>query len=120
MIAYRETHHKSQRCTCSTLTTPSTYLDLEISKDIDTILRNTARLIVGDSIDSKVNILADAYGTNSNMRLARRKLDSWGNIKSHCGFVNSAENLKRYKNMTTMAASIAEIEGMQATGRENK
>ena len=54
------------------------------------------------------------------MRLARRKLDSWGNIKSHCGFVNSAENLKRYKNMTTMAASIAEIEGMQATGMENK
>ena len=54
------------------------------------------------------------------MRLERRKLDSWGNIKSHCGFVNSAENIKRYENMTTMAASIAEIEGMQDTGRENK
>ena len=54
------------------------------------------------------------------MRLARRKLDSWGNIKSHCVFVNSAENLKRYENITTMAAPIAEIEGMQATGRENK
>ena len=54
------------------------------------------------------------------MRLARRKLDSWGTIKSHCGFVSSAENLKRYENMTTMAASIAEIEGMQDTGRENK
>ena len=32
MIAYRETNHKSQRCNCSTLTTPSAYLDLEISR----------------------------------------------------------------------------------------
>ena len=95
MIAYRETNHKSQRCNCSTLTTPSAYLDLEISKENDTVLRNTARLIVEDGIDSKRNILADAYGTNANMRLARINLYSWGNIMSHCGFVNSAEDLKR-------------------------
>ena len=96
MISYRETHQKSQRCTRSTLTTTSAYLDLEISKDNDTVLRNIERLIVGDIIDTKRNILAYAYGTNNNMILARRNLDSWGNIKSHCGFVNYAENLKRY------------------------
>ena len=72
------------------MTTPPAYLVIELSKDKDTVLRNTVRLIVGDIIDSKRNILAD-------VRLARRKLDSWGNIKSHCGFVNSAENLKRYE-----------------------
>ena len=76
MIAYRETHHKIQRCTCSTLKNPSAYLDLKISKDNDTVLRNTARLIVGYDIDSKRSILADAYGTNAKMRLARRNLDS--------------------------------------------
>ena len=82
-------------------------MDIEISKDNDTILRNTVRLIVGDSIDLKRNIFADAYGTNYKMILARIKMDSWGNIKSHCGFVNSAENIKRYENMTMVAASIA-------------
>ena len=70
------------------LENPSNYLDLEISKDNDTVLRNTVWMIVGDSIDLKRNILADAYGTNAKMRLARRKLESWGKIKSHCGFVN--------------------------------
>ena len=100
--------------------TQSDYLDLEISKESDTVLRNIERLIVGDIIDTKRNILAYAYGTNNNMILARRNLDSWGNIKSHCGFVKYAKDIKRYKNMTMMAASISEIEGMQATGRENK
>ena len=95
MEVYIETHHKSQRCTCSTLPTSSAYLDLEISKDNDTLLRNTTRLIVGDNINSKRNIIADAYGTNAKMRLSSRKLESWVNIKSHCSFVNSAENLKR-------------------------
>ena len=65
MIAYIETRHKSQRCTCSTLTTPSAYLDLEISKYNNTILRNTVRLVFGDIIDLNGNILADAYGTNA-------------------------------------------------------
>ena len=97
MIAYRETHQKIQRCTCSTLTTLSAYLDIEISKNNDTVLRNTAWLVVGNNINLKRNIISDAYGTNAKMRLARRKLESWGNIKSHCGFVNSAENLKRYE-----------------------
>ena len=95
MIAYRETHYKSQIYTCSTLKNPSAYLGLGISKENDNVLRNTEHMIVGDSIDSKRNILADAYGTNANMRLARINLYSWGNIMSHCGFVNSAEDLKR-------------------------
>ena len=82
-------------------------MDLEISKDNDTILRNTVRLSVGESIDLKRNIFADAYGTNYKMILARIKMDSWGNIKSHYGFVKSAENIKRYENMTMVAASIA-------------
>ena len=86
------------------MTTPSAYLGLEISKESDNVLRNTEHMIVGDNIDSKRNILADAYGKNAKMGLARINLDSWDNIKSHCGFVNSAENIKRSENMTTMAA----------------
>ena len=102
------------------MTTLSAYLDIKIPKDNDTVSRKTARLVVGDSIDPKRNIIAYAYETNSKMKLTRRKLESRGNIKSYCGFVNSAKNLKRYEKMTTIAESMVEIEGMQATGRENK
>ena len=94
MIAFRENHHRV-KCNCKYLTEPSGYLNVEVSDSNIDVLRNTAHLICGDSIESKRNILADSYGTNAKMKLARRKLDSWGNVKSHCCFVNSENNLKK-------------------------
>ena len=88
----------------------SPYLQVGISKANEQVLKHTRKMLHGDQLPAKRIIFCDSYGTNAKHKLAKRKLDSWGSIKSHCGFANLEKKLARYKNMLELADSIAEIE----------
>jgi len=81
----------------------SPYLQVEISKANEQVLKHTRKMLHGDQLPAKRIIFCDSYGTNAKHKLAKRKLDSWGSIKSHCGFANSEKKLARYKNMLELA-----------------
>ena len=90
--------------------TVSSHLQVEISKQNEEVLMHTRKILHGDQLPAKRIIFCDLYGTNAKHKLAKQKRDSWGSIKSHCGFANSEKKLARYKNMLELADSIAEIE----------
>jgi len=67
---------------------------------------------------SKRNILADVFGTNAKMKLARRKLDALGQFKNRCSTLNSEDVLRKRDNMMSFAADLAEIESLKEKGKE--
>jgi hypothetical protein len=79
---------------------PSHYLGVEISDS------NHAVLAVDDKTTlTKREIMRDAVGTGSTMKLAARKLDSLGHIKAHLGMTNDESNLAKLKSHCMLAQS---------------
>ena len=95
-------------------------INVEISDANVVVLKHTARLIAGDNIESKRSILKDAFGAGAKQRLAKRKLDSLGMVKAHCGLMNSKESLESYERLATMTASVAAIQANKTNDKELK
>ncbi len=53
-------------------------------------------------------------GNNAARKCARRKLNLYGYLVSHCGVVNSKENMNRMKEQLVMADSVSEIHRKEA------
>ena len=100
--------------------TPSKYIHVEVTKDNEKVLGHTRTLLLGEQLPAKRIIFSDSYGTNAKHKLSKRKLDSWGSIKSHCSLANSQKKLARYKNMLEMADFIAEIEKGNAKKKKKR
>ena len=52
--------------------------------------------------------------------MAKRKLDSLGNIRGHSSFANDGPRLKRLKNQLDLTVSISEINRLAADEKETK
>ena len=119
MIYYRELNNEGTGNSKYTMEA-SAHLNVEISESNTQVLENTNRLIAGENIDAKRPILKDAYGAGAFQHIARRKLDSCGIVKKHCGFANDAERLQRFENLTMLTASVAVINAMKHNNKESK
>ena len=113
MIQFRENHNwnKGKEFDSSgVMVSPRKYLDVEVKPDNRKVLKAATEAIVGGNITAKRNILRDAFGNSSKMKIPKRMLDQFALIKSHSGIVNSEPNLKRMTNQVMMAKSLGEIE----------
>ena len=86
---------------------PQKYLDIEVPKSDN---QKATEAIIGCNITAKRNMLQDAFGNSTKMKIPKCMLDQFALIKSHSGIVNSEPNLKRMKNQVIMAKSLGEIE----------
>ena len=91
------------------ISSPAGYLDIEISKTNREVLKNTSEQIAGKNTAAKRELMRDAGGEAATQRLAKRKLDSWGNVKSHSGIVNDPAHMDRMENGRQLSASLADI-----------
>ena len=55
------------------------------------------------------HIIRDAVGDGAALKVARRKLNTIGNMHGHCAVLNGAENLKRMRDDLQLTDAIAEI-----------
>lgn len=87
---------------------PSSYLDVEISKQQMQLLQPTAQDFVAREI------MSHCHGEGAKQALAQRKLDALGNLRGSCGLANDAERMRRLKNQLDLAKSMAEINKLAA------
>jgi hypothetical protein len=80
------------------------YLDLGSSKE------QVQVFAPGEKDLSKSSIMSCALGDGANMKLAMRKLDNLGYIKSYGGVQNYPERLRRLKNKLQSLTTIALLE----------
>ena len=93
---------------------PSANLDLAIAHDSISCIHPT------DSHFRRSAILKDAVGDRAIRKCAQRKLNNIGNVIGQCAVVNSQENMARMKERLEMAASMAEIERVEAAAKADK
>ena len=111
MIKYRKMHNSmdkdsSRRCS---LNSPSEYLQVEISNENKKVLDFKRAIVCGKNINAKRLIIEDTAGKNAMSRLARRKIDSLGNIKSHSCIVNNECAITKLENKLKLAESMSFI-----------
>lgn len=93
---------------------PSTWLDVEMTDDQVEVMRPK-------SIDRMLTeAMKDAGGQGATMKLAKRKLDMFGNVNSHCGMANDEKKLNLLRNKLQLAASIAEVYRMDKADAQAK
>ena len=98
MVAFRARHGGTER--------PSQFLDVKMTDD-------QARILAPTLQDLSVQaILKDAGGEGATKKLAKRKLNTAGNITSHCGLQNHPERVKKLISALELTASLAEISAL--------
>jgi hypothetical protein len=90
------------------ISSPARCPDIAISKTNQEVLKNTSELIARKNAVAKRELMRDARGDAATQRLAKRKLDSWGHVKSHSGIVNDPACMDRMENGRQLAASLAD------------
>ena len=118
MVRYRELKCHPKENHMRHTTEASGYLDAHVTYENKCILHMIGNKICGDQVDAKRTILADAFGTNAKVKLARRKLNALGDFKNRCLTLNSDESLKKQENMAMLAASLAQIESLKLKEKE--
>jgi hypothetical protein len=90
---------------------PSAALDVEMTED--------QKKIVAPSAEDWTcrELLKDAGGHGATMKLAKRKLDSIGDVKAHCCIANAPERIEKLQRALNLAASISAI---SRAGKEAK
>ena len=63
-------------------------------------------IVRGGNVNAKCHIIEDTSGKNATLKIAWRKLDAIGNIKSHSRIVNNLECLTKLENRLKLADSI--------------
>ena len=63
-------------------------------------------------------ILKDAGGEGATKKLAKRKLNTAGAIKSHCGLQNHPERVNKLMSALELTASIAEISALTKANKD--
>ena len=97
MVACRARHGGTER--------PSQFLDVEMTD-------GQARILAPAMQDLSVQaVLKDAGGEGA-AKLAKRKLNTAGNITSHCGLQNHPERVKKLISALELTASLAEISAL--------
>ena len=92
----------------------SDYLGIEVSSTQKGIIMPTKRELTHS------RIIIDTVGLGAQLKLAKRKLDNLGYIKSHSGIQNDKERLKRLKSQLILAASLAEINVIKEIEKSDK
>ena len=82
----------------------SDHLNIEISEDNKSILKPSP------SAFTKRAMLRDAKGEGAKLKLAARKLDALGHIKSHSSIANDPDCLRKLQNQLQLSELIAAIE----------
>ena len=82
---------------------PSVFLDVEMTATQRMILNPSARDLTCGAL------MADAGGSGASKNLAKRKLDSVGDIRAHCGVQNDPERIQKLKAAAELSSSISEI-----------
>jgi hypothetical protein len=93
---------------------PSTWLDVEMTDDQVEVMR--PKLIDRMLMEAMKN----AGGQGATMKLAKRKLDMFRNVNSHCGMANDEKKLNLLRNKLRLAASIAEVYRMDKADAQAK
>eukprot|EP00978_Attheya_sp_CCMP212_P031727 scaffold120920_cov35-Attheya_sp.AAC.1 len=94
---------------------PSAYLDLSISSDqLKIIMQPRARDI------TMRELMRDAGGNGATMKIAKRKLSTFGAIQSHSGMANDERRLAQLRNKFELVASLAEINRLEKDNLEAK
>jgi hypothetical protein len=62
----------------------------------------------------------DAGGDAATQRLAKRKLDSWGRVKSHSGIVNDPARMDGMENGRQLSASLADTSHREQMAAKQK
>jgi hypothetical protein len=93
---------------------PSAWLDVEVTEDQLAILKPQPldRMLM--------EAMQDAGGQGATMKLAKRKLDMFGNVNSHSGMANDEKKLNLLRNKLQLAASIAEVSRMDKADAQSK
>jgi hypothetical protein len=65
-------------------------------------------------------LMKDAGGDGATLKLAKRKLDSLGDIKAHCGLANNPERMHKLQRAATLASSISHIKRSEAANNKQK
>jgi hypothetical protein len=89
---------------------PSAHLDLEYTSTQRMLLNPTAQDF------AMHEIMSHAHGAGAQQALAKRKLDSLGNVRGQSGFANDPARMKRLKSQLDLVVSIADID--KATANE--
>jgi hypothetical protein len=92
---------------------PEGRLGLEISVAQKKIIAPTAQDLTCREL------MKDAGGDGATLKLAKRKLDSLGDIKAHCGLANNTERIRKLQRAATLASSIPHIKRLlEAAGKK--
>ena len=91
-----------------TVMAPSANLAVHLYPDLLKSIPPTANQLRRDAI------IKDYIGNNAARKCTRRNLNSYGYLISHCGVVNSEENMNRMKEQLVMADSVSEIHRKEA------
>jgi hypothetical protein len=102
------------------ISSPARFLDIAISKTNREVLKNTSELIAGKNVATKRELMRDAGGDAATQRLAKRKLDSWGHVKSHSGIVNDPARMDRMENGRQLSASLADMSHREQMAAKQK
>ena len=65
-------------------------------------------------------IMAQAHGAGAQQALAKRKLDTLGNLRGECGFANDPIRMKRLQAQVDLATSLAHIARATAKDKSTK
>jgi len=99
--------------------TPAPYLDAAVSESNVEVLMATSMFLVGN-LETKSILVKSAGGTGATMRLAKRKLDSYGMVKAYSCLANDEKQLAKMKNQNQLAASTAHIAALEKAEASKK
>ena len=57
-------------------------------------------------------VVRDSFGEGAKQKLAKRKLDSVGNVRSSCGMANDPARIRRLEDRLMLASSLAGISAL--------
>ena len=93
---------------------PSSYLDIEFTAGQQKLLDPTPQDFMMHEI------MSHSHGVGAQQALAKRKLDSLGNLRGTSGLANDAARLKRMRAQLELAGSLAEISKARASDDQGK
>jgi hypothetical protein len=103
------------------ISSPARYPDIAISKTNREVLKSASgELIARKNAVAKRELMHDDGGDAATQRFARRKLDSWGHVKSRSGIVNDTARMDRVESGQQLAALLADTNHREQMATKHK
>ena len=110
MVKYHLLWHEAKTSKTDPYFPPSSYLNVDVSAENESILKTASNTYPGYLGWIKYMLLSNRLHSNHEQKIAKRTLDTIGNINLHCRIVNSVDEMKKLKNKYEIILSLEHIQ----------